>query len=253
MDALYWIKGWIEYLFSALFYRRTEHPSIDIPLQEFFLPGGSVKLGGKSVILKPPESFVAYKEEFEEEVVYELELGRYLFNVQLVEDLPERMIAQLRDIIGNNPINRNFQGAWRLYQYSNLDEIASMLDNQLRANFLWRMVLEAFHIIRPNDSYRNDRVALSKDRRVVIHNRIQSGPETKILTEVMGPYVADAYICKLIEMASEDRDSDFEEKFPEKLVGPEAILARVIPISTLPGKYIAADSSFNIVKLSISR
>ncbi|CAG8532422.1 4215_t:CDS:2, partial [Acaulospora colombiana] len=210
---------------SGRIFGRKE-PSI----REYFVPKWWIWSRANSAI---PERFPINKSPStnitatEEEVVYDLEPMRYPFKVQLIDDLPLRMIAQLEKILGEElvtPHVRHFLVMWKLMT---LEEIDGKGDLIIRTTTLWYFVTEAFRIIHPDAHIQIETYGRSKDHRTIMDIRINLNSQPIILTAIMEPSAADVCASNLVELASGNSTSVFEGDLPEKFVGHEAILAKL--------------------------
>ncbi|PVF98077.1 hypothetical protein CPB86DRAFT_393064 [Serendipita vermifera] len=166
-----------------------------------------------------------------EEEVYDLESLRYPVKIRLMEDLPERMIEQLRKSIAGKVINSPLYISWKLWKIdTGVETLRSKYSAARIVNATWRFLLPAFEMIHPNDYFVSDPDASSKDKRVSadIHIRLCSSDEIVILGEGLDPITAETYISDLVKLASGEIRSNFEGELPDKFVGHEAILAKVL-------------------------
>jgi hypothetical protein len=202
----------------------------EMSLQDFFLPEGSVVPEGKSAIPKRLQINMEYarfanKNGPEEEIVYDLETARYPFKVHLVEGLPERMMMQLKQIVGKGVVSPSMLIAWNLIEA--LKKVSGKSDVDMLADAFWYLVTEAFCILHPDIECKIEHGTMSRDERTAVDIQIKLGAEAVILTNVMEPTISDVYTSQLVELASGDGASVFEGELPEKFIGPAAILAKV--------------------------
>jgi hypothetical protein len=165
-----------------------------------------------------------------DEEVYDLEPLRYPFKIRLMEDLPKRMIEQLRTIIAGKCIDPDLYYRWKLWQEDARREVSwSKLPTSTIANDTWFFLSPAFTAIHPNDSCFPDWDAGSRDERVTsdICLRLRSSGEKVVLGEGLYPRTAETHISNLVKLASGELPSSFEGGLPNKFVEHEAILARV--------------------------
>jgi hypothetical protein len=201
---------------------RGSHPAIP---NRFEIPGGDPANASQDI------DYV-YEEE-----VYDLEPLRYPFKIQLMEDLPKRMIEQLGKHIANKYISiPELYGTWEVWKKDALREISrSKLPTSTIANDTWIFLSSPFEVIHPNDECIPDRAAGSRDERVApgIHLKLRSSGERIVLGEGLYPRTAEIYIRDLVKLASGELPSSFEGELPNKFVGHEALIAKAchLPIN----------------------
>jgi hypothetical protein len=221
-----WFKGIL--LWILRFYHMTR------TLESFFLPSKGKSRGTRWAIPSQIETersvYIQYTDHVYEEEVYDLEPLRYPFKVQLMEDLPKRMVEQLRKSIAGKYVGRDLYGAWSYWQdFNKMDLSESKRAVSYVAWDTWNFLSIAFKMIHPNDRLKIRTSAYSRDERVDcdICLKFLSSDETAVLGEALDASSAETYISDLVKLASGELPSNFEGELPDKFVGHEAILAKV--------------------------
>jgi hypothetical protein len=216
---------------------RLLEPIIGIPMESFFLPEKETPRGYSAI----PEKFEIRREDFPEtllehsnyayeEEVYHLEPLRYPFKIQLMEDLPKRMIKQLKRSIRGKYASSQLYEALDLWKtFTSIEVFQARRATASVARDTWLFLMHAFKIIHPNDHFIAKSSAYSTDKRVMvnINLKLQSCSQTVVLGEALDARNAETYISDLVKLASGELPSSFEGEPPEKFVGHEAILTRV--------------------------
>ncbi|PVF98078.1 hypothetical protein CPB86DRAFT_393085 [Serendipita vermifera] len=214
-----------------------------VSLESFFFvpernPGGLSLAAPKAFKVVKRDSFDNEKQtEFMyEEEVYHLEPLRYPFKIQLMEDLPKRMLEQLRGSIVGKSVDALLYHSWESWkEATSMETLQSKRSAARVANATFKFLVHAFRMIHPDEYCLNDLDACSKDERVAtdIHIKVAlpGVPHTFrkmiILGEALDPATADIHIADLVKLASGELRSNFEGELPDKLVGHEAILSKL--------------------------
>jgi hypothetical protein len=214
------------------FLLRAIEPIIGMPMESFFLPEKGTPRGS---YWAAPNRFEVERDVrpvdpgYEEEV-YDLETLRYPFKIQLMEDLPKRMIQQFRKSIAGKYTGSRLHNAWKIWQrYTRMEVFQSRSATASVVMDTWRFLETAFEVIHPNDRFIHNSYVYSVDERVKsnIHLKLLSSGERIVLGEALDARVAENYIVDLVKLASGELPSSFEGELPDKFVGHEAILAKV--------------------------
>jgi hypothetical protein len=207
--------------------------------RQYFLPEGPTEPGGGSAIperleMKPDNSSDTggvYIDEADVEYVYDLEPSRYPYKIQLDQDLPKRMIQQLRHIIDDKPISPELRGYWDNRSRSMAHSpVKSKSDTHILLIEFWYRVIPFFDHIRPEGRCQLVMGTLSRDKRVRTDVCIKIGSRNAILADAVDPALAAVYAADLVSLASGDRPSPFEKELPQVLPAHEGIISKVTSI-----------------------
>jgi hypothetical protein len=233
LDRLIIVMEW----FKGILLRLLE-PIIGMSMESFFLPSKETLRGGYRAIPNQfkiqregcPDTFLQNIDYKYEEEVYDLEPLRYPFKIQLMEELPKRMIEHFRKAIAGKRCSSHLHAilkGWKLLTSTQVFD--SRRATARVARHTWLFLLTAFEIIHPNDCCTTSSGGYSTDERVYsnIHIKLPSSSETAILGEALDARNAETYISDLVKLASGELPSSFEGELPDKFVGHEAILAKV--------------------------
>jgi hypothetical protein len=218
--------------------RRFLRANEEMSAKDFFLPQGPTAPGGKSAIPKRlkfklgKSSNIDEAQEAAKHHVFDLEASRYTCKIQLEEDLPKRMIEQLRHIIGDEPVNPRVRRSWDFVAediaYS---PVRSETNIYMILLSFWDVIVEHFRHLYPADECDFISSKSTRDQRVCIDVRIKMGSKTAVLAQTLDPALADGYTADLVDLASGKRPSSFEGDLPEIFYAHEGVLARVTLIS----------------------
>lgn len=199
-----------------------------MPVRVFFLPEGLVVFEFNHAI---PQRFhikaINGNHEIEEEPVYGLEAPRYPFKVQLMKDLPERMITHIKDIIGDKPVTPSLRLRWEMCTQIRDNDLELKVDLHSAMLTFCLLVEVAYHIIHPDNECTWKSFPTSQDKLTNVDIQIEVDSDPVVLIELIEPTIADVCTSRLVDLASGNGTSIFEGELPENFTGHDAILARL--------------------------
>ncbi|PVF97125.1 hypothetical protein CPB86DRAFT_466516 [Serendipita vermifera] len=220
-------------LFQAIIYRFIGSNKTTL-YKDLFLPEHPVQAGGKWAIpkrfdIKLQESSDTDEDldRIDKEFVYDLEPTRYPFKIQLDEDLPNRMLEELRPMLGERPISPEIQDTWANFQAFIQDSITSREDAATTLYTFWIVTMAYFRPLDTENRMKSSFCPSTKDRRGGVDTHISMGSETVIVASALEPNPSNKYAERLVDMASSPEPSIFEGDLPEVLLGHEAALAKL--------------------------
>ncbi|PVF99815.1 hypothetical protein CPB86DRAFT_261685 [Serendipita vermifera] len=228
---------WVQYAIS-----RILGPSLkEVTEKEYFLPDNKIVPATKSAIpqrfeMKPENSSVTndvYIDRADDELVFDLEPSRYPLKVQLDKELPNRMIEQLRRILGDKPIDPEFYKYWQKRHILVSPPVRSKSDTTLLLFDFWTLATRYIDHIRPNNEYRLELHSLTRDRRALTDVCIKLGSKTVIVADAIDPALDETYAAGLVNLASGKQPPSFEGDTPKIIHGHEGVLAKVNPFVIL--------------------